>query len=207
MMLMFGSIVPSLALDRMGRRRTMMAGCACLSLCMLLISILLSRSSTAEGHACSSAAVAFFFLYTLIFGMSAHCVPWVYVPEILPLAARTRGTALAVSSNWLWNFTVVMITPVITNRLSWKAYLIFFATNAVFVPALFFFYPETGNLRLEEVDQIFERSGNPVAVARDIAKEVKLFGHIAALGSAATPGKKEDEEVAEQETAGGHLGI
>lgn len=198
MMLMFGSFVPSLALDRMGRRRTMMAGCACLGLCMLLISVLLSRSETAQGHAYSSAAVAFFFMYTLVFGMSAHCVPWVYVPEILPLAARTRGTALAVSSNWLWNFTVVMITPVITNRLSWKAYLIFFTTNTVFVPALYFFYPETSNLRLEEVDHIFSHGGNPVAVAHEITMQVKRFGHIAALGGSAAPSSKE-EEAAEQE--------
>ncbi|KAL4863500.1 hypothetical protein BDV12DRAFT_189639 [Aspergillus spectabilis] len=152
MMLMFRSIIPSLALDRMGRRRTMMAGCASISLCMLLMSILLSRSDTEQGHACSSAAVAFFFLYTLLFGMSAHCVPWVY----LKLAVE---------------FTVVMITPVITNRLLRKAYLIFFATNTVFVPALFFFYPETSNLRLEEVDHIFSHGGNPVAVAREVAKE------------------------------------
>lgn len=59
-----------------------------------------------------------------IFGASVNCVPWVYVPEILPLHGRAQGTAIGTSSNWLWNFTVVMITPVIINRLQWKAYLI-----------------------------------------------------------------------------------
>ena len=30
----------------------------------------------------------------------------VYVPEILPLHVRAKGTAVGISSNWLWNFFV-----------------------------------------------------------------------------------------------------
>lgn len=99
---------------------------------------------------------------------SLNSVPWVYVPEILPLEARTRGTAIGISSNWLWNFTVVMITPVIINRLEWKAYLIFMVTNAVFVPVIYFLYPETSNVRLEDIDLMFSTGENPVKVAKEI---------------------------------------
>lgn len=173
MMFMLGSILPSLALDRMGRRKTMMWGCFGLGICMLMISALLSQATATHGHAYASASVAFFFLYMLIFGMTVNCVPWVYVPEILPLEARTRGTAVGISSNWLWNFTVVMITPVIINRLQWKAYLIFTATNLLFIPVFWFFYPETSNLRLEEIDYIFSQGGNPVHVAAKMAKNLE----------------------------------
>ncbi|KAH7390018.1 general substrate transporter [Pyrenochaeta sp. MPI-SDFR-AT-0127] len=176
MMFMFGSILPSFALDRMGRRKTMMWGCSGLGICMLMISALLSQAGLPNGHACASGAVAFFFLYMLIFGMSVNCVPWVYVPEILPLEARTKGTAIGISSNWLWNFTVVMITPVIINRLKWKAYLIFMATNLLFVPIFYFFYPETSNLRLEDIDFIFSQGGNPVRVAAKMVKELDMDG-------------------------------
>ncbi|KAF2152816.1 general substrate transporter [Myriangium duriaei CBS 260.36] len=173
MMFMFGSILPSLCLDRMGRRKTMMTGCASLGLCMLFISALLSQADhPTHGHACASASVTFFFLYMLFFGMSVNCVPWVYVPEILPLEARTKGTAIGISSNWLWNFTVVMITPVIIHRLQWKAYLIFMATNLLFVPIFYFFYPETSNLSLEDIDYIFTSKENPVQVGRRMHREL-----------------------------------
>lgn len=108
LMFPLGSFVPSVALDRMGRRSTMIWGSAGMSVSMLMVSALLSQSDgTARGAKFASGSVAFFFTYMFIFGASMNCVPWVYVPEILPLHARTRGTAVGVSSNWLWNFVVV----------------------------------------------------------------------------------------------------
>lgn len=144
-----------------------------------MVAALLSQADdTPRGRAFASGSVAFFFTYMLTFGASMNCVPWVYVPEILPLHARTRGTAIGVSSNWLWNFTIVMITPIIINRLQWKAYLIFMVTNFVFIPVIYFLYPETSNLELEEVDYIFSRGGNPIKMAKELQQEMKLHGHI-----------------------------
>lgn len=180
MTFMFSSIIPSFFLDRMGRRKTMLWGCGGLSLSMLFISAFLSQAESdgSRGKAFGSAAVAFFFIYMFVFGCSVHCVPWVYVPEVLPLEARTRGTAIGVGSNWLWNFTVVMITPVLINRLEWKAYFVFMATNAIFVPLIYFFYPETSNVRLEDIDSFFTSGRNPVAVAREFSNKAKKGGGV-----------------------------
>lgn len=49
------------------------------------------------------------------------------------------------------NFVIVMITPTIIDKLQWKAYLIFMCTNLAFVPLVYFCYPETTNLTLEEI--------------------------------------------------------
>lgn len=106
-MFFFGSIVPTFTLDQMGRRRPMMWGSLGLAISMMLISVLLSFKyvggySDGVIQRTSSASVAFFFTYMFIFGASANCIPWVYVPEILPLHARAKGTAIGISSNWLW---------------------------------------------------------------------------------------------------------
>lgn len=101
-MFVIGSIVPSLFSDRIGRRIPMMVGSFGLGLSMMLISILLSFKGTSEQKSTSAASVAFFFTYMLIFGASVNCIPWVYVPEILPLHARAKGTAVGISSNWIW---------------------------------------------------------------------------------------------------------
>jgi hypothetical protein len=61
MMFMFGSILPTFCLDRMGRRKTMFWGCTGLGLSMMMIAILLSFQGTSVGQATASASVAFFF--------------------------------------------------------------------------------------------------------------------------------------------------
>ena len=104
MQIMFavGSAFPTIFADRVGRRRPMIWGVLGMGVCMMMVAILLSFKGQPNEHSTSSAAVAFFFLYMLIDGASVNCIPWCYVPEILPLHARSKGTAIGVSSNWIW---------------------------------------------------------------------------------------------------------
>lgn len=145
-MFFVGSLVPTFFLDQMGRRRPMMWGSLGLAISMMMISVLLSFSYHSPPYSeglqsrTSEASIAFFFTYMLCFGATANCIPWVYVPEILPLHARAKGSAIGVSSNWLWNFFVVMITPTLINNLKWKGYLLFMALNFSFIPLVYFWY-------------------------------------------------------------------
>ena len=171
-MFIIGSFYPTFFVDRVGRRQPMMWGALGLAISMMMIAILLSFKGTSIEKQTSSAAVTFFFTYMLIFGGSINCVPWVYVPEILPLHARAKGTAIGVSGNWIWNFFVVMITPIILTRLAWKAYLIFMCTNFAFIPLVYFCYPETANLTLEEIDYIFiDETKGAVKLSKEMRRE------------------------------------
>jgi hypothetical protein len=70
--------------------------------------------------------------------MTCLSVPYVYVPEILPLEIRAEGASIATGFGiWIWNFFVAMITPVITTQIGWKSYLIFTFTNFAFIPFLY----------------------------------------------------------------------
>ncbi|KAI0170275.1 putative Myo-inositol transporter 1 [Pestalotiopsis sp. NC0098] len=156
-MFFIGSLFPTLFLDKYGRRKPMMWGSFGLGISMMMVAILLSFQSRGGqiAQSTASASITFFFTYMLTFGATANCIPWVYVPEILPLHARAKGTAVGISSNWLWNFFVVMITPTLISNLAWKGYLIFMALNFAFIPLVYFCYPETSNLSLEEIDWLF----------------------------------------------------
>lgn len=52
-----------------------------------------------------------------------------------------------------------MVTPTLLNSLAWKGYLIFMCLNFSFIPLVYFCYPETSNLTLEQVDWLFYNSG------------------------------------------------
>lgn len=155
-----GSFVPSFYGDKLGRRIPMTLGHAAGAFSMMMISILLSFQDRPDIAAkTGAAAVAFFFIYQLGFGASVNCLPWVIIPELVPLQARARGTAIGVSANWLWNFVIVEITPVIITDIKWKSYLIFTFTNLAFAVMYYLFYPETRQLSLESIDKLFVEKG------------------------------------------------
>ncbi|KAL3438325.1 hypothetical protein BDV09DRAFT_182905 [Aspergillus tetrazonus] len=157
-MFVIGSFYPTFYSDRLGRKKPMMWGSFGLFICMMMISILLSFKGTPQEKPAGAASVAFFFLFMLIYGASTNCVPWVYGPELLPMHVRTKGNAIGISANWLWNFFVAMIGPTLITDLEWKGYLIFMCMNLAFLPILYLYYPETANLSLEEIDSLFMKS-------------------------------------------------
>jgi hypothetical protein len=54
---------------------------------------------------------------------------------------------------------VVQITPPAITNIGWRTYIIFAVLNSVWVPIIYFFFPETKGLELEAVDRLF--SGDP----------------------------------------------
>jgi hypothetical protein len=80
-----------------------------------------------------------------------------YPAEINPLKTRQKANAFSTINNWLWNFFIVMITPVLITNIGWGTYLLFAALNASFLPVIYFFYPETAGRSLEEIDLIFAK--------------------------------------------------
>jgi hypothetical protein len=91
------------------------------------------------------------------FGAAWLPLPWLYPAELSPIKTRAKANAVSTCSNWLFNFTVVMITPVMVAHIGWGTYLFFAALNASFIPIIWFFYPETANRSLEEIDLIFAK--------------------------------------------------
>ena len=96
-----------------------------------------------------------FFLFFDAFALSYLNVPWMYAPEINSLKMRSKGAALASASNWLFNGIVVTITPIALSHIGWRYWLIYAVFNISFVPMVYFLYPETRGLTLEQIDHIF----------------------------------------------------
>ncbi|KAJ5683382.1 hypothetical protein N7462_006547 [Penicillium macrosclerotiorum] len=158
-----------LLIERVGRRGLMMISTFGQFICFLVISVLLRYSdASGQGNNYASASVAFFFLYYGAFGIGMLGIPWLYPTEINSLPMRTKGAAVATAMDWITNFVVVEITPIGIQNLGWKFWLVWTATNAAFLPILYFFYPETGeaNRSLEDMDAYY-RSNPPLIVTTD----------------------------------------
>lgn len=98
------------------------------------------------------------YLFIVFFAFTILPLPWIYPPEINPLRTRTAASAVSTCTNWLTNFAVVMFTPPFIAASGWGCYLFFACMNFLFVPVIFFFYPETAGRSLEEIDIIFAKA-------------------------------------------------
>ena len=76
------------------------------------------------------------FTYIAFFGATWLPLPWLYPAEINPLKTRAKANATSTVSNWIWNFFIVMITPVLISSIGWGTYLFFAVLNAIFLPIL-----------------------------------------------------------------------
>ena len=56
-------------------------------------------------------------------------------------------------------FAVVEMTPPAIANIGWRVFVIFAVFNALWVPLVYAFFPETRGLELEDVDHIFEKGG------------------------------------------------
>lgn len=133
---------------------TSAAGCA---LCWLIVSIALGLSEAGRGDSfkLGVVAVSFFFVFFACFAMGVLGVPWLYPTEINALAFRSQGASLAMATNWIMNYMVAQITPPGIENLGYKFWIIWAVICASFVPTTYFFYPETANRSLEDIDRFF----------------------------------------------------
>lgn len=145
-------------IERWGRRKLFMICALGQGLCYLLITVLLrfnEKPGYPHGKEVASASIAFFFLYYVFFGCGFQGIPWLLPVELNSLSMRTKGAALGTATNWAMNFVVVEITPIGIKNLGWQFYIIWTVMNLAFVPTIYFFYPETANRQLEDLDLFF----------------------------------------------------
>ncbi|KKY16585.1 putative mfs sugar [Diplodia seriata] len=79
---------------------------------------------------------------------------------------RTKGVAVATATNWITNFVIVEITPIGIESLGWRFWIVWTVFNAVFLPTIYLFYPETANRSLEDLDEYY-RTNPSLIVIRD----------------------------------------
>lgn len=79
--------------------------------------------------------------------------------QITTTRIRARGSAISSFFNWMCVFAVVEMTPPAIANINWRVFIIFAIFNALWVPLVYIFFPETKGLELEDVDHIFEKGG------------------------------------------------
>ncbi|OQO03313.1 hypothetical protein B0A48_11569 [Cryoendolithus antarcticus] len=117
-------------------------------------------------------AVAFFFLFFASFGMGVLGVPWLCPIEINALEMRTKGASLAMATNCICNYAVVQATLPGIDDLGYKFCIVWAVICFAFIPITCFFYPETANRSLEDIDRFFETKPDVLIFGTKLATQL-----------------------------------
>ena len=145
------TIPPWYLADKWGRRFILLSGALIMAGSLSLISYFMYLKL----HMTPRLVVLFVVIYNAAFGYSWGPIPWLYPPEILPLPVRAKGASLSTASNWAFNFLVGEVTPVLQEYITWRLYLVhaFFCVCSFI--CVYFLYPETMGIHLEDMDSLF----------------------------------------------------
>jgi MFS family permease len=163
------NFIPYFAIDRLGRRKVFIISGAGMSLCMIVLAITTSFENASKGL--SIVSVAFIWLFNMFYPIGFSGANFLYCTEVAPMRLRVAMSSASTANKWLWNFVVVMITPVALDTIGWKYYIIYAVISACIPVTVYFFYPETMGRNLEALNNIFRDAPSPwhiVAMARTL---------------------------------------
>ena len=155
---MVGTLAGALLLDRTGRIPLLRTGTCGLIVGLLVLSWALYSGS--EGYL----ALCGMLIFMLFFALSWGVVGWTLVSEIFPNRMRASGMSIAIGVQWIANFAVSQLFPLVNDHLWLKntfhgAFpMLFFTAIALF--ALWFiqrYLPETKGFALEDMVALIEQ--------------------------------------------------
>lgn len=119
---------------------------------------------------------AFVMLYNILYGFTWGPMPWLLPAEIFPLRGRSKGMALATTSNWIFNFVIGMVSPDAFAGIHGYFYLVIAGFCLSSAALVYFYYVETANHTLEEIaiafgDKAFADHDTEVMEISDVKSE------------------------------------
>jgi sugar porter (SP) family MFS transporter len=145
------SLPPWYLVDRWGRRPILLSGAVIMGVALAATGwwMYIDVPQT------PNAVVVCVIIFNAAFGYSWGPIPWLYPPEIMPLTFRAKGVSLSTATNWAFNFLVGEMTPILQEVIEWRLYPMHGFFCACSFILVYFLYPETMGVPLEEMDAVF----------------------------------------------------
>ncbi|KAF3024198.1 hypothetical protein G7054_g2719 [Neopestalotiopsis clavispora] len=142
--------------DRLGRRTLFLWS----SIGMLVSYIVWTACSAVNAETGSKSAgivvVVCLFVYYFHYDIAFTPLLFGYTTEILPYSIRSKGIAVELFSIYSSLVIAAFCNPIGIENIGWKYYIVFCCLLALFLPVVYFFFPETKGRSLEEIALIFD---------------------------------------------------
>lgn len=149
------TIPPWYLVDGWGRKPLLMWGAVFMAVPLLVIAF----SLCVNNEYTPQVVVVCVVVFNAAFGASWGPIPWM-MNEVIPNSVRSKGAAMSTATNWLFNFVVGEMTPILLDSIQWKTYLIPALSCVLSFFCVHLLFPETKGLTLEDMGSVFDDSSS-----------------------------------------------
>ncbi|KAH8655331.1 general substrate transporter [Xylariales sp. PMI_506] len=153
----FGNWINAMIVDKVGRTRLLMFGFGGDVVALIGECIAVSIFQNTGRREAASAAVFFLFMHIACFSVSVDATSYIYASEIFPTPARARGMSISVSGLFVATIVFLEVAPTAFDAISWKYYIVFICITTINFFVVWFWFPETRQKPLEEIDSLFDK--------------------------------------------------
>ncbi|KAJ1722408.1 hypothetical protein LPJ53_003167 [Coemansia erecta] len=166
---MLATIPAILWIDRWGRRKTLMFGSLGCGVTYFIQAVATGatqhKTVDSDGNVNlnmpdgpSYLVIVMMYLFVISFAMTWGPIGWIYPSEIFPMRIRSKANSITTASNWLFNFIIGLVAPILIKKITWGLDLIFAIIMFASIGIIYVFFPETKNRNLEDMEVIFTGS-------------------------------------------------
>nr|RBQ95942.1 hypothetical protein FVER53263_08489 [Fusarium verticillioides] len=167
--------VGAMFVDKFGRILMLTVG---LVGCALMVAgeaaIVAVAAENKNNHAINAAGVFFLFVFVTFYATCIDAISYIYCTEIFPTAIRAKGVRYSVIGLFIMTLIYTQPAPIAFAQVGWKYYLVFVIVPLLGAPVVYFMFPETKGLSLEEIGTLFD-DGNEdptIEVREDVAEKL-----------------------------------
>ena len=171
------------ATEQLGRKWSLLIGGAGQAFAMNYIGIQGAVVPHAGLTGSSYFAIVCVYLFVVFYSFGWGPIPFVLSAECAPNHVRSLILAAALMTQWLFNFVIAKLTPIMLADITYGTYLLFGSCCVLMVVYTVFCVPETKNVPLESVHLLFQ-GGIVRGATRDTlrsrtrAKELQAHSHV-----------------------------
>jgi sugar porter (SP) family MFS transporter len=134
-------------IDKLGRKSLLLTGSVGMAVCLSGVATIMASGENQQ-----------LLLWMLVgfiafFAFSQGAVIWVYISEIFPTAVRARGQSVGSSTHWAMCAVLTFLFPIIAEHSKALPFVFFAAMMALQFVVVWFFFPETKGVPLEQMNQ------------------------------------------------------
>lgn len=143
-------------IDRFGRRPLLLTSTIGMIISYSFVMGFSAGFAESNRKSLGIAAIPFLFFFFGFYDIAWTPLNYSYVVEIMPFHLRTKGLAIYNFVQLIGNSFNQFVNPIALDAIAWRYYAVYIGVDLVYVFLIYFFFPETKKLSIEEVALIFD---------------------------------------------------